>query len=125
MMNRDMELIRQLLLKMEAGPIPLLTVPPVDGISEEQYWYHLYLLKQAGFIVGITVRWGADGYASVSSGSILITWSGQEFLSSIRGDSVWETLKKHVKNQGLDLKTLGVPLIQQLGQEIIQKALYS
>ena len=125
MMNRDMELIRQLLLKMEAGPVPLVTVPIEDGFSEEQYWYHLYLLEQADFIEGLKVTWDADGYAGVSSGSILITWSGQEFLSAIRGDSVWVALKKHVSDQGLDFRTLGIPLIQQLAQEIVRKALNS
>ena len=60
-MKRDMDLIRELMLKLEALSVPLTglkvidghePVVQVDGYTAEQIDYHLLLLEQAGFIHG-------------------------------------------------------------------------
>ncbi|RQS57831.1 DUF2513 domain-containing protein [Burkholderia sp. Bp8963] len=60
-MKREMDLIRELMLRLEALSVPLTglkaidgheTAVQVDGYTAEQIDYHLLLLEQAGFIHG-------------------------------------------------------------------------
>lgn len=94
-MTRDMDLIRELLLKLEAlpmrrGGIVLIKAEDaevqVDGYSADQIDYHLALIREAGLIEtaggamkGITFR--------------RLTWDGHDLLDSIRSPEVWAKTK--------------------------------
>jgi len=100
-MTRDMDLIRELLLRLEAlplqtGAIVMLTgVEPeiaVAGYSHEQIEYHLHLLKEAGLIestrsqpmIGIMFRG--------------LSWRGHDFLDSVRSPETWKRAQdRHVE----------------------------
>jgi hypothetical protein len=96
-MKRDMDLVRQILLQIEAaqqprGPVKL-TIP---GHSEEEVSYHVKLPAQAGLITAVdnstmqSVSWQAAG----------LTWPGHEFLDSIKNETVWDKTKAVVKEKG-------------------------
>jgi Hypothetical protein (DUF2513) len=101
-MKRDMDLIRELMLKLEALPVPLTELKvldgnaaavQVDGYTTEQIDYHLLLLEQAGFIHGggmenFGMRFGPGiGFQS-------LTWAGHDFLDSVRDPDVWDRTKQ-------------------------------
>ncbi|MFL9935409.1 DUF2513 domain-containing protein [Paraburkholderia sp. RL18-103-BIB-C] len=96
-----MDLIRELMLKLEGLSVPLTgikaidghePVVQVDGYTTEQIDYHLLLLEQAGFIHGgglenFGMRFGPGiGFQS-------LTWAGHDFLASVRHPDVWDETK--------------------------------
>lgn len=92
-MKRDMDLIREILLAIEAYPQPdaydlRLSFP---GHSEDEVSYQLRLLLDAMMIdakclqaMGETDEWAIKG----------LTWAGHEFLEASRDDRRWNKAKK-------------------------------
>jgi hypothetical protein len=100
-MKRDMDLVRELLLKVEGGvstfePIAsdvaeILGVTPEVSMSREdadKLRGHLELIEEAGFLE-IETRGGGGVYAIKR-----ITWQGYEFLDSVRDPEIWAKTKK-------------------------------
>jgi hypothetical protein len=110
-MKRDMDLIRELMLKLEDLPVGpgdnvhilpanggLLvedcSVVPVGNYSDHEIEYHLSLIEKAAFIeptrhgpaVGIMFRG--------------LSWSGHDFLDSVRSPDVWDKTKQAVSTAG-------------------------
>ena len=75
-MNRDMELIKQILKYVECkGPSPreFLFSPDISGYSEEKIAYHIRLCSDVGHV------------RTNSSGALIeLTWSGHEALDCLR-----------------------------------------
>ena len=102
-MTRDMDLIRELLFKLEAHTLPPGSVElfrgneptiSVEGYSPQQIVFHLLLIKEAGFIEspgtqvmpGVTFR--------------RLSWAGFDFLNSVRSPEVWRKTKGGVEAAG-------------------------
>jgi len=103
-MMRDMTLIRDLLLKLEALPVRDGGIAvldgnaaelAVDGRSAQEINYHLALIREAGFIdspgsqpagIGITFR--------------RLSWRGHEFLDTVRNPEVWRETKSGIAKIG-------------------------
>lgn len=96
-MRRDWELIRALLLRLEAeeSATAHLVAQPIAGFDADLVGYHLDLLDQAGLIVAR--RAGSQVVA------IRLTWAGHELLDAIRRDSVWNRAKGLLREKGLDV----------------------
>ena len=95
-MKRDMDLIRELMLKLELLDNPFGTTRWLE-IWDEPFSFqptekdrilgHLKLLKEAGFI---------DGAPSPMNGNLefrSITHSGHDFLDSVRDPEIWRKTK--------------------------------
>jgi Hypothetical protein (DUF2513) len=101
-MQRDMDLIRDLLLRVEAEPLCdgrhfVDIVAP--GRSVEEVDYHLKLLVKAGYLEG-TRTWTST---SISS----LTWDGHEFLDNIKDSGIWSKTKERAKEiPGVALKVV-------------------
>jgi Hypothetical protein (DUF2513) len=77
-MKRDLDLIRQILLKLEADePCNL-----VEGVDEFTITKHLGLLLEAGLIKGIAHETDQSSVYWVDVDRL--TWSGHDFLDSAR-----------------------------------------
>lgn len=96
-MKRDMDLIRELLLKLEALPMRpggVVHLPPdatevqVDGYDTDQIEYHLSLIEKAGLIDTGGVR------PMIGIGFRSLSWSGHDFLDSVRSPDVWDKTKQ-------------------------------
>lgn len=91
-MQRDMDLVRQILFKIEASPDPELhEMPVISGAEQRVVANHLTLLKEAGLI---------DAYVTNHMGQhfptfrlIRLTWPGHEFLDNARDDTTWNKAK--------------------------------
>jgi Hypothetical protein (DUF2513) len=100
-MKRNMDLIRELMLKLESLPANMgdvFILQPADftieGFTEHQIEYHLGLLREIGFIdcpgsqpmLGITY-----------SG---LTWAGHDFLDAVRNPEIWRETKQGAEAAG-------------------------
>lgn len=100
-MKRDMDLVRALLLKLEAMSSSHSTTTfttddediAVEGYDEEQIAYHLLLLQEAGFIEGKRFVSGEFSFRR-------LTWNGHEFLDSVRDPEVWKKTKAGASKVG-------------------------
>lgn len=102
-MRRDMDLVRELLLRLEAKEIPAGTQwfldmndeeLAIDGRTQDEVFYHLRLLLDAGF----TEPRGNQGMSSFTYSGL--TWAGHDFLDSVRDPKVWREAKDVVHKAG-------------------------
>lgn len=125
-MKRDMDLIREFLLKIEAGQsafeflsdetAAMLGTTTDSGLTTEQadhQEYNFQLLIDAGLIEGQGT--GSGFYVN------RITWAGHDFLDSVRDDALWAKTKSGALAAGgwtLDiLKDLAKGLIKKQIEE--------
>lgn len=96
-MKRDMDLIRELLLKLEAIPMrqgDVFHIMPddaeirVEGFEPGAIEYNARLLVDAGLIDPGTSR-AMEGITFRS-----LTWAGHDFLDAIRDPEIWAKTKK-------------------------------
>ena len=98
-MKRDMDLIREILLKVEARPtvtgIDLVEVP---GHEQEEISYHVKLLADAGFLEAYDLRTMApDGFRFAPTA---LTNAGHDFLDAARNNTVWEKTMEKISEVG-------------------------
>jgi hypothetical protein len=96
-MKREWDLIRLLLLRLEAEETANAHLAPqaMGGFDAELVGYHIDLLDQAGLL---TARRAGDTIVARR-----LTWDGHELLDSIRRDTVWNRAKGILREKGLDL----------------------
>ena len=91
-MKRDMDLIRQILLAVEAESQGLID----SKYSKEQVAQHVALLQEAGFVNAAIAR----NHVNHPTAFVIhdLTWSGHEFLDAMRDDTLWnKTKEKFIK----------------------------
>lgn len=121
-MVRNWDIIRAILLKLEAGQTARLAVQPnhIEGFEPQEVAYNLALMKDAGLIEAMV------HYSSEGDGEIAIalargmTWKGHELLDSIRNESVWSDVKKRFREKSLDMT---VDLVMKVSGSLIAAAL--
>ena len=98
-MQRDMNLVRQILLELEKsdGYSEFRTIR-IQGQSSEVIAYHLILLYEAGLIEGTPNKQTFNSPASISTRRL--TWDGHEFLDLSRNDKLWKKALEEVKKAG-------------------------
>lgn len=98
-MKRDMELVRELLLKIERAKAPPAMSDFISVKSERfklaSYNMHM-LIEQVGLVTGI----GMDVGDHEDWLELKLTWRGHDFLESIRDPGVWSQTKQGAKTLG-------------------------
>lgn len=110
-MQRDMDLVRELLLKIEANPLcdgTRWNTIYIPGHSVEETNYHLKLLEQAGYISG--------NQPVVHYQVSALTWRGHEFLDNIKDAGIWSQVKEKSK----DLGGVGLKIIEEIASSLIR-----
>lgn len=98
-MKRDMDLVRQLLFYIEANqknePFQSDYITMINGYEEGAAGYHLKIMVDGGLIDATDI----STFDSVSWDFLIhnITWSGHDFLDSVRDDNVWNHTKSALK----------------------------
>ena len=97
-MKRDLDLVRQLMLQIEALP----AAPPVQyrtsEIEDPVLLAHLEMLIEAGLVNGrISRSQGTRGDVISVSG---LTWQGHEWIDMVRSQSLWNEVKTTVLEGG-------------------------
>ena len=86
-MKRDLNLIREILLVVEAAAEPVDSrAVVVDGYTREEIDYNIYLLLEEDYLTGISAAIFGDRYHWMG---MQLTWAGHEFLDTARSDTVW------------------------------------
>lgn len=109
-MKRDLDLVRHILLEIEAQP----PGPPTFGVSAEgrsdaEVLEHIALLIEAGFVDG-QITQGNQG-EPINCAIYRLTWAGHEFLANARNDTVWKKVLAQVKAKA---GTVSVEVMKQL-----------
>lgn len=118
--QRDMDLVRELLLKIDADPQldgtrwVRYATPAEMGIADhsaEEVGYHLNMLIEEGFI---KAKDSMEFMPLINR----MTWKGHEFLDDIRDDTVWGKTKERTKG----LASVGIALMWEIAKaELKQK----
>jgi hypothetical protein len=114
-MKRDMDLIRRLLLELEEkdlGNGQWVDFDVHDG-EEIKVTEHLFLLSEAGFIEGNNLNTLSDRMFKARR----LTWSGHDFVDSIRNDDTW----RKTKDGALAAGGWTVDLLRDLAKGLIKK----
>lgn len=119
-MRRDMDLIRQLLLKIEISDTRQVPDVNISGYPENQIDYNLDLLVSAGLVNG-TSEWTFDDTLFVNLRGL--TWEGHELLDAIRSESVWNRTKEFIKDRGLDVGSLPIEVFKSVAVDRIKDML--
>ena len=92
-MKRDLDLIRRILLNIEAqGEGSGFNQIADNGYAPEAIQYHVQLMNDAGLIVAdelVPGQWWPER----------ITWAGYEFLDLARNDALWQRTKRDVESK--------------------------
>lgn len=114
-MKRDMDLVRVILLKLaESDNYIKANQLANDKYSRQMVGYHFQILDEAGLIVASITPAGNDPYFFAEA--IRLTWEGNDFLDSIRDESIWKRVVSAIVNTtggaSLDvIKTLASSLV--------------
>lgn len=116
-MKRDMDLVRETLLKVEAANEPnfadLLKEDATDQ-ELEALTYNVGLLVDEGFLTGIE----AHTLAQRNWMTLSLTWKGHEFLDTLRDPTVWERTKVIAAKAGGG----GLQVLLDVGKAVIVEA---
>jgi|KBSMisStandDraft_5_1062788.scaffolds.fasta_scaffold52733_4 uncharacterized Zn-binding protein involved in type VI secretion len=114
-MKRDMELVRKILLAMEADPHGFAADDfTIAGYGQEVIGHHVWLMEQGNLITASATTVQRDGSPVALPGTI--TWIGHDFLAVVRNDTVWAKVKVVLKDKGLSLP---FTLLQELALKIL------
>jgi hypothetical protein len=117
-MQRDMELIREILLYLEQRQtFEEDELVQIDGYDHKVVIYHLILVAQAELII-----YDADRSTSTPDRLIRVfpwglSWHGHEFLEAIRDPEVWRRTKEGAQQIG----NFGIDLITALAKGFVRK----
>lgn len=118
-MKRDLDLIREILLKLEDSldaTISSSSELVIEDYTADEVSYHVRLLHEAGLIDG--------HHGSFGSRFVLLnvrpTWDGYEFLAVSKSSKMWEKAKKVLVDESVGL--VYAILLQWLKAEIFGQA---
>lgn len=98
-MKRDDELIRKIILKVEElgdNPNGGINNFSIDGASDEEVAYHVWLLGDAGYMRVIPFSTMKKTYFI----PCCLTAAGHDFADSTRDDIIWTSTKKAARESG-------------------------
>ena len=99
-MKRDMDLIREILLKVEELYVDTAIYDlTIDGYDMATVAYHCKLLHNAGYIFDYKAQYASNEIYTFSVGAL--TWTGNEYLEKIRDNSRWGKIKNTLIQKGL------------------------
>jgi len=115
-MKRDMDLIRAILLVIEADEQEYVASLQINGYTQEQINYHAVLLGEAGFAKIIEIK---TEESAIPMKVIIerLTWTGYEFLDAARDRSLWNQAKDKVGSATIQIwmSVLTALTLKQLG----------
>ncbi len=114
--KRNLDLIRELALAIEASPETDIADSLVaKGYAEEEIGFHCYLLGDAGYanVIDVTVV----GSALQQALALNLTWKGYEFLDSARENRRWTKVKGALGKVGSTSLDVVVDLLKQYARQ--------
>lgn len=118
-MKLDWQLIRKILLAVEAQESPDESIGPddVDGWAPEVVSYHVWMLIGAGLVQGRCRTALGDQERCYAE---RLTFHGHEFLETIRRPAMWNEIVKTARDRGLELS---FSVVQAVATMVVKKTL--
>lgn len=118
-MKRDMNLIREIMLQVEARPsVNDWGLVEIQGRTQDEISYHVMMLCDAGMIEALDHRGlGPAGFRYVPK---YLTMQGHDFLDSIRAASVWDKVKQRLGAVG---GSASLEIIKAVAKKVVMDAL--
>lgn len=113
--KRDMDLMREILLKIESKPDLIPKTIEMPEYDREVVGRQTELLFDNGFIDGIDQRNMSESFRYIFARDL--TWSGHDFLDSVRDPEIWEKTKKGVS----EAKSFSFELLKALAKGFAKK----
>lgn len=126
-MKRDMELVREILLKIEEQYVATTIFNlKIEGYDFPTVAYHCKIMHEAGLLSHYSDQHGNDTIYAYQVGGL--TWDGNDYLDKIRDDSVWQKTKDVVAEKGLPLifdtiKTISSAIITAAAEGVMNSIL--
>ncbi|MDW8107709.1 MAG: DUF2513 domain-containing protein [Armatimonadota bacterium] len=117
-MRRDMNLIRKLILELEDVLPEREPNLNIEGYTEEQVRYHLYLLYDAGLVYGMEATAVPDSIPYIIP--TRLSWRGHEFADNARDERHW---KKTLQIMGERAGSASFEVVTSLLTQIVKQAL--
>ena len=120
-MKRNMDLVREILLQVEATDPDKEVKLDVIGHSEEEIGLHVELMIERELVKGIAVPSGDGRAHRIAFYEIYkMTWEGYDFLDAARNDTIWKKAKEKCLEAtgGLGFDVLKACLVE-FGKEAI------
>ena len=103
-MKRDIDLIRLILLKLEAMKPDEYGKPiKIDGYDQNIVNYHAWYLDEEGFIDSTFIKVDQAPFGIAGVIPRRIKERGYEFLDAARNPNVWEKMRQAMKEKSLSL----------------------
>src|SRR5689334_10657178 len=119
-MNRDMNLVKRILLEVESWPAAHQQDLLLEGVEQPVLSRHLEYLDQAGFLeLGAIMRTGRNSRGI--GDRILVkdlTWEGHEFLSVLKNDNAWHKITGAFSAS--ELATIPLSIIKGVGMDLVK-----
>jgi hypothetical protein len=114
-MERDMDLVREILNQVAAHPEPIGWVPlDIPGRSSDEVSYHVKILSDGGYVDADNVTtFGAFDWRAKR-----LTWEGHELRDALKNDTVWQRVKKVIAEKG---GGASIEMVKQLAIEISKR----
>lgn len=122
-MKRDMDLVREILLQVEATGAGKTIKLDIADHGEEEIGLHVERMIGHGLIEGTTVPSGNGPAHRILAYRIeSMTWEGHDFLDAARNDTIWKKAKKKCLEAtgGLAFDALKACLVE-FGKEAISR----
>jgi hypothetical protein len=98
-MQRNMDLVRAILMRIEESPSGWAAHPfGIGGFTPEQVRYHTHIMTEDGLIEGVDVT-TFEGNGPEATPRAL-TWKGHEFLDLARDPNRWNQAKAMIGKVG-------------------------
>jgi hypothetical protein len=120
-MKRDMELVREILLKVEKAPYDgRFHDIEVEGRSHQEIAYHVMILHEARLLEATNRK----THHGIDWKPKRLTYAGHEFLDAARSSKVWEAAKSWLSSTTGTLTIEGLKTaLPEVTKRIIQGAL--
>lgn len=118
-MRRDMEFVRELLIDFSEGKRKGNFITSGFGgetpemVDNQKFAYHLKIMEQEGLITSKTQGY-KGGFLLMNAPEL--TWKGQDYLSAIEDDTIWNKTKEAIKSQGLEIGKMATSTIYELAK---------
>lgn len=120
MMKLDKELVREILLAVEAHNEALGWMNlKVEGRADKDVSYHVMLLDEAGLLSGVSL----GGLNQFKWQPKRLTYQGHEFLETVRDGEVWRRTKEGAETVGGAGLGMLVELGKAYGKQIFKERL--
>jgi repressor of nif and glnA expression len=118
-MKRDWEVIRAILLALEAlgDTNSVVSAGDIKGYDAETVNYHMRMLIEKGLIEGECSEPLGGGLYCLPE---RLTWEGHEFLDNMRDQAMWNRVKSTIREKGIGLSFEAIKLA---GKLVVQRML--